>query len=95
MSTNFFIGAGASYEEIYAPEYSRPYNGDPTGAYQVQVEEGQHIIIILPTADVSKIEQIEMNDFNIPMETTTFDIYTAFTSINVYQAGTYQIDINY
>lgn len=95
MTSDFFIGAGATYEDVYNPQYSRPYDGDPTGQYQIDVAEGQHIIIILPTADVSKIEQIEMNDFNIPMAITTFGIYTAYTSLNVYQAGTYTIDINY
>ena len=95
MASDFFIGAGATYEDVYDPQYTRPYDGDPTGSYTVEVAEGQRIIIILPTADVSKIEQIEMNDFNIPMDTTTFGIYTAYTSLNTYQAGTYTIDINY
>ena len=95
MASDFFIGAGATYEDVYNPQYTRPYDGNPTGQYTINVEEGQRIIIILPTADVSKIEQIEMNDFNIPMDTTTFGIYTAFTSLNTYQAGTYTIDINY
>ncbi len=95
MASDFFIGAGATYEDVYNPQYTKPYDGDPTGSYTIEVEEGQRIIIILPTADVSKIEQIEMNDFNIPMDTTTFGIYTAYTSLNTYQAGTYTIDINY
>lgn len=95
MASDFFIGAGASYEDVYNPSKSRPYDGDPTGQYNIEVEEGQRIIIILPTADVSKIEQIEMNDFNIPMDISTFGIYTVYTSLNVYQAGTYTIDINY
>lgn len=95
MASDLFIGAGATYEDVYNPQYARPYDGDPTGQYQVEVAEGQRIVIILPTADVSKIEQIEMNDFNIPMDTTTFGIYTAYTSLNTYQAGTYTIDINY
>lgn len=95
MASDFFIGSGDTYEDVYNPIYSIPYDGDPTGSYTVEVSEGQRIIIILPTADVSKIEQIEMNDFNIPMTTTVFDIYTAYTSVNVYQAGTYRIDINY
>ena len=95
MSSDFFIGAGASYEDVYNPAYSRPYNGDPKGAYTINVAEGQHIVFILPTADVSKVEQIEMNDFNMIMETATFGIYTAFTSVETYQAGTYTIDINY
>ena len=95
MASDLFIGAGATYQDVYDPQYARPYDGDPTGQYTVEVAEGEHIIIILPTVDVSKIEQIEMNDFNIPMDTTTFGIYTAYTSLNVYQAGTYTIDINY
>ena len=95
MASDFFIGAGAIYEDVYNPQYTRPYNGDPTGQYTIEVAERQRIIIILPTADVSKIEQIEMNDFNIPMDTTTFGIYTAYTSLNTYKAGTYTIDINY
>ena len=95
MASDFFIGAGATYEDVYNPQYTKPYDGNPTGQYTINVEEGQRIIIILPTADVSKIEQIEMNDFNIPMDTTTFGIYTAYTSLNTYQAGTYKIDINY
>lgn len=95
MASDFFIGAGATYEDVYNPQYTRPYDGNPTGQYTIEVAEGQRIIIILPTADVSKIEQIEMNDFNIPMDTTTFGIYTVYTSLNTYKAGTYTIDINY
>ncbi len=95
MASDFFIGAGATYEDVYNPQYTRPYDGNPIGQYTIEVVEGQRIIIILPTADVSKIEQIEMNDFNIPMDTTTFGIYTVYTSLNTYQAGTYIIDINY
>ena len=95
MASDFFIGAGSTYEDVYNPQYTRPYNSDPTGQYTINVEEGQRIIIILPTADVSKIEQIEMNDFNIPMDTTIFGIYTVYTSLNTYKAGTYKIDINY
>ena len=93
--SGFFIGAGVTYEDVYNLQYTRPYDGNPTGQYTIEVAEGQKIIIILPTDDVSKIEQIEMNDFNIPMDTTTFGIYTAYTSLNTYQAGTYTIDINY
>ena len=95
MASDFFIGAGTTYEDVYKPKYSRPYDSDPTGSYTIEVDEGQRIVIILPTSDVSKIEQIEMNDFNIPMDTTTFGIYTVYTSLNTYKAGTYTIDINY
>lgn len=60
MASDFFIGAGATYEDVYDPQYAKPYDGDPTGQYTIEVAEGQRIIIILPTADVSKIEQIEI-----------------------------------
>lgn len=95
MTSDFFIGAGSTYKDVYNPQYSKPYNNNPTGQYKINVAEGQRIIIILPTSDVSKIEQIEMNDFNIPMDITTFGIYTVYTSLNTYKAGTYTIDINY
>lgn len=95
MTSDFFVGAGSSYEDVYNPTYARVYNGDPTGAYPVEVKQGDRIFVIIPTQDDSKIEQIEMNDFNIPMDKSTFGIYTVYTSMNTYTAGNYTIDINY
>lgn len=93
--TEFFVGAGASYTDVMIPQWNRPYDGDPQGQYNVSVTDGQRIIIVLPTEDASKIEQIEMNDFNIPMDTSIYGTYTIYTSLNTYQAGDYIIDINY
>ena len=85
--TEFFVGAGENYSDVMVPQWNRPYD--------VNVAEGQRIIIVLPTKDASKIEQIEMNDFNIPMDTSIYGTYTVYTSLNTYQAGNYTIDINY
>lgn len=95
MASDFFIGAGNSYEDVYDPSKSIPYDGDPTGRYPVHIEQGQRIYIVLPTADVSKIEQIEINDFNLPMTTSEVGIYTVYESINTYIEDDCYIDINY
>ena len=94
-TSKFFVGAGSNYADVMTPQWSRVYNGNPQGQYNVNVTEGQRIIIVIPTAEASKIEQIEMNDFNIPMDVSLYDEYTIYTSLNTYQAGNYVIDINY
>lgn len=91
----FIVGSGQNFEDVYKSYYARPYDGNPQGSYPLTVEEGEHIIIVILTTEASKIEQIEMNDINIPMNISTFDSYTVYTSINVYQKGEYIIDINY
>ena len=95
MTSDFFVGAGQGYEDVYNTRWARPYDGSPQGQYSIAVTQGQRIIVIIPTSEASKIEQIEMNDFNIPMDVSTYGNYTIYTSINTYNAGTYIIDINY
>ncbi len=93
--TEFFVGAGKNYSDVMTSKWNRPYDGNPQGQYNITVTEGQRIIIVLPTKDANKIEQIEMNDFNIPMDTYIYGTYTIYTSLNTYKAGNYIIDINY
>lgn len=93
--TEFFVGAGENYSDVMVLQWNRPYNGNPQGQYNIDIVEGQRIIIVLPTEDASKIEQIEMNDFNIPMDISIYGTYTVYTSLNTYQTGNYIIDINY
>lgn len=93
--SDFYIGAGDTFEDVYNVEHARDYDGNPQGQYDVTVVEGQRIFIIIPTTEASKIEQIEMNDFNIPMTTSIYEDYTVYSSVNVYQEGNYVIDINY
>ena len=94
-SAVFIVGSGQTFDDVYKSYYAREYNGDPKGSHNLTVEEGERIIIVILTTEASKIEQIEMNDFNIPMTVTTYDAYTVYTSVNTYQAGEYVIDINY
>ena len=94
-NTVFIIGSGQTFDDVYKSYYARPYNGDPKGSYPLSVEEGERIIVVILTTEADKIEQIEMNDFNIPMEVSTYGSYTIYTSINTYKEGDYTIDINY
>lgn len=91
----FLVGSGQTFDDIYKSYYARPYNDDPKGSYPLSVEEGERIIVVILTTEASKIEQIEMNDFNIPMEISINGPYTVYTSKNSYHAGDYVIDINY
>ena len=93
--SDFFVGAGADYTDVMTVDWNRPYDGDPQGQYPVTVGQGQRIIVVIPTSEASKIEQIEMNDINIPMDISIYGTYTVYTSLNTYQAGDYTIDINY
>ena len=91
----FIVGSGQTFDDVYKSYYAREYNGTPKGSYNLAVEEGDKIIVVILTTEASKIEQIEMNDINIPMEISVHDSYTIYTSINTYNAGEYTIDINY
>lgn len=89
------VGSGQTFDDVYKSYYARPYNGDPKGSYNLTVEEGERIIIVILTSESDKIQQIEMNDINIPMDVSTKDDYTIYTSKNIYKEGEYVIDINY
>lgn len=94
-SAVFIVGSGKDFDDVYKSYYARAYDGDPKGSYNLTVAEGDRIIIVILTTEASKIEQIEMNNVNIPMNVTTYEAYTVYTSINTYQAGEYVININY
>jgi len=91
----YFIGCGNIYTDIVSQEYSRRYNDSPQGSFNVHCEEGQRVFIVIASEAASQIEQIEMNDFNIPMDVSTVEGYTVYTSKNTYVEGDYVIDVNY
>lgn len=94
-SPAFIVGSGHTFDDVYKSYYAREYNGDPKGSYNLTVKEGEKIIVVILTTEASKIQQIEMNDVNIPMSVDIQEAYTIYTSLNAYQAGNYTIDINY
>ena len=94
-SAVFIVGSGKTFDDVYKSYYAREYNDTPKGSYNLTVEEGERIIVVILTTEASKIEQIEMNDINIPMNISIYEAYTVYTSVNTYHAGEYTIDINY
>ena len=94
---NFFVGCGDVYTDIMTADFARLFNidGTPKGAYPVSRANGQRIFIVLAEDKAELIEQIEMNDFNIPMSEQVVDGYKIYTSVNTYVGGDYVIDINY
>lgn len=99
----YFIGAGNVYTDIMNPEHAIPFNGKLTGSFDVTVNEGEKLFIIIPTylRDTiirtnilgEEIASVDMNGFEIPFDESTVDTLTVFTSKNTYQAGTYNIDV--
>lgn len=95
---NFWLGAGNVYTDITDAEHSIYVNDSLRGQYDVTVEEGQHIFIVVDTTLEKGFIRADMNGFEIPFDRTTVDVgnltYAVYTSVNTYHAGTYNIDIN-
>ena len=99
----YFIGAGNAYTDVMNPEHAIPYNGKLTGSFNVSVNQGERLFIIIPTylRDTiirtnilgEEIASVDMNGFEIPFDESTVDTLTVFTSKNTYTQGTYNIDV--
>ena len=93
----FFLGGGATYEDVMDAEHSIPTECGLRGNYDVAVGEGQHIIIVLGASMADGFMRADMNGFEIPFSIETVTVrdneYKVFTSSNTYHAGTYNIDI--
>lgn len=100
----YFIGAGSQYTDIMNPTYAIPYNGTLVGSFDVAVHQGDRLFIIIPTylrdtivrtnlvGDV--ICSVDMSEFEVPMDESTVDTLTVFTSMNTYDAGVYTLDVS-
>lgn len=89
----FFIGGGNTLEEALTPENAREIHGTLAGGYDVTIEEGQHIFVLIPTSLQSQVVRMDMNGYEIPMYVQTGVKNVVYKSMNTYQAGTYNIDI--
>lgn len=96
--SSFWLGGGSTYEDIIDVEHVISIDNNMRGAYNVTVEEGQHIIIVVAEGLQEGFIRADINSVEIPFteELITVDdnSYRVFTSINTYHAGTYNIDIN-
>lgn len=95
---SFWLGAGTAYSDIMDVEHVIPITNGMRGAYDVDVAQGQHIIIIVGESLAGGFLRADLNSVEIPFTKNTVTIdgknYKIFTSENVYNAGNYNIDIN-
>ena len=95
---SFWLGAGAAYSDIMDVEHVIPITNGMRGAYDVDVAQGQHIIIIVGESLAGGFLRADLNGVEIPFTESTITVdnknYRVFTSENTYNAGTFNIDIN-
>ena len=95
---SFWLGAGNAYSDIMDVEHVIPITNGMRGAYDVDVAQGQHIIIIVGESLAGGFLRADLNSVEINFTESTVTVdgknYKVFTSEEAYSAGTYNIDIN-
>lgn len=95
---SFWLGAGASHQDIMDVNHLIPIKNGMRGAYDLNILDGQHIIIVLGESLREGFFRADINGVEIPFAESTVTVngnrYRVFVSENTYQAGTYNIDVN-
>ena len=95
---SFWLGAGTAASDIMDVEHVIPITNGMRGAYDVDVAQGQHIIIIVGESLAGGFLRADLNSVEINFTESTVTVdgknYKVFTSEEAYSAGTYNIDIN-
>lgn len=96
--SSFFLGASTSYTNIMNVAHVISINNGMKGNYNVPVNDGDHIYVVLGKSLRSGFARADMNGVEIPFDESLVTVngkqYMVFTSRNTYQRGTYNIDIN-
>ena len=94
---SFWLGAGNVYSDIMDVQHVIPITNGMRGAYDVHVEEGQKIIIIVGESLADGFLRADLNSVEIPFTESTVTVddknYKVFVS-EPWVAGDYNIDIN-
>ena len=95
----FFMGSGQNYQEVLVPECVKELIGTLEGNYDVTVKNNnEYIFIVIPISHRDEFRRADMNGLGlkveIPMESVEYTDYVVYKSLNVYKAGTYNIDID-
>ncbi len=95
---SFWLGAGNVYSDIMDVGHVIPITNGMRGAYDINVENGQHIIVVVGDSLKDRFIRADINGIEIKMieSSVTVDdnVYKVFVSENTYQKGIYNIDIN-
>lgn len=101
--SSFFLGSGATYEDMmingsFNPVYSKPIARHMRAAYDVQVAEDDHIIIVMGESLRPGFIRADINGIEIPFTERTVTVndtvYAVLTSVDTYSEGTINVDIN-
>jgi hypothetical protein len=93
----FFMGGGNVYTDIMNEANRKELIGSLEGDYDATIStSGQYLFIIIPISHKEEFRRckLDMNGFEIPIEETEMTDYIVCKSLNQYQAGTYNIDID-
>lgn len=93
----FFIGSGNVYTDIMNEDCRRTIDGTIEGDYDVTVgNDGDKLFVIIPISTRSMFRRADMNGYEIPFmdSPVVTDEYVVYESVNQYQAGTYNVDID-
>lgn len=93
----FFMGSGQNYTDVMTPECLKEIEGSLQGDYDVTVKNtNEYIFIIIPASRREEFRRakLDMNGFEIPLTVSDIDSLIICKTLNTYQAGTYNIDID-
>lgn len=94
----FWLGGGSTASDVMIQADLIPITHGMRGSYDSTFSQGDHIIIVVDSTLRDGFRRADMNGFEIPFSETSQTIsgkeYKVFTSLNTYNAGTYNIDIN-
>ena len=96
--SSFWLGAGANYSQVMVKANLIPITNGMRGAYDVNVSDGQHIIIVVGESLREGFYRADINGVEIPFTESTVTVdgntYKVFVSENTYQVGIYNVDVN-
>ena len=93
----FFMGSGLAYTDIMNAECQKEMHGSLEGDYDIVVRNtNDYIFIIIPISHKEEFRRakLDMNGFEIPLEVSETPDYIICQTLNRYQAGEYNIDID-
>lgn len=93
----FFMGSGSVYTDVLNEECRKQIVGTLEGDYDAVIKHsGEYLFIVIPISRREEFRRcrLDMNGFEIPLDTSETSDYIICKSLNTYKAGTYNIDID-
>ena len=91
----FFMGSGSVYTDVMNASCQKELDGSIEGSYDVVVRNNNdYIFIIIPITSKDEYRRADMNGYEIPVNKTEMPEFVVYKSLNRYNAGTYNVDID-